>query len=256
MPSYDDLFVNDDLNNSRENRLNHVLFGLFLKAEYREQILSRLKILEDAIIYKPAYLHWGGRPDFAIESYDGETIGYIEVELDKNQEQLDDYRRKAGVPVYSFGRAKKDHEITLKQLVEIGEAILDEDPAPQFNLMVKHLAKQVKESSRVRHGGSVRPIGDRQLQTPVGKALVTAGMVNWGTDPAFRPGRLYGRASGPNGISARVFSQKSSDKTLSLFYITGGRAVVNFVNYTCLIDYLPNTTAADNSGRFRNARAH
>ena len=109
--------------------------------------------------------------------------------------------------------------------------------------MVKHLAKQVKESSRVRHGGSVRPIGDRQLQTPVGKALVTAGMVNWGTDPAFRPGRLYGRASGPNGISARVFSQKSSDKTLSLFYITGGRAVVNFVNYTCLIDYLPNTTA-------------
>ena len=240
MPSYDELFVNDDLNNSPENRLNHVLFGLFLKDEYREQILSRLEIFEDAIIYKPTDRPWGGRPDFAIESYDGETIGYIEVELDKNQQQLDDYRGKAGVPVYSFGRAKKDHEITLQQLVEIGEAMLDEDPAPQFNLMVKHLAKQVKESSRVRHGGTVRPIGDCQLETPLGKALVTAGMVNWGTDAAFRPGRFYGRASGPNGISARVFSSKSSDRTISLFYVTGGRAVVNFVNYTRLIDYLPN----------------
>ena len=44
MPQDDDLFVNDDLNNSAENRLNHVLFGLFINRHFREHVLQRLGI--------------------------------------------------------------------------------------------------------------------------------------------------------------------------------------------------------------------
>ena len=56
MPSDEDLFINDDLKNSLENRLNHVLFGLFLNDRYRREVLRCLGITEDAVIYKPSNL--------------------------------------------------------------------------------------------------------------------------------------------------------------------------------------------------------
>ena len=78
------------LENSLENRLNHVLFGLFLNDHYRREVLQRLGVTGDAVIYKPCNLPGGGGPpDFVIESLDGRITGYIEVELDKNPEQLD-----------------------------------------------------------------------------------------------------------------------------------------------------------------------
>ena len=241
MPSEDDLFVNDDLSNSAENRLNHVLFGLFLKDEYRRAVLQRLAVAEDAIIYKPTNQPWG-RPDFAIESNGGKILGYIEVELDKNLAQLKGYRDLAGVPVYSFGRAEEDHSITLEELVKIGIDILKEDPAPQFSLMVKHFRKQVQEAAGVRKSAPPMPV-QAQLETPLGKALLKAGMVQWGEGPV-RPGKLFGRTHRRDGISVRVFSPKSSGRTVGLFHITGGRREVRFASYSHLAQYLPDKRAA------------
>ena len=42
MPTDEELFINDDLENSLENRLNHVLFGLFLNDHYRREVLRCL----------------------------------------------------------------------------------------------------------------------------------------------------------------------------------------------------------------------
>ena len=181
MPHDDDLFVNDDLNNSAENRLNHVLFGLFLNDRYRREVLRLLGVTENSVIYKPVDRSWG-RPDFALKSYEGETVGYIEVELDKDEEQLERYRSNAGVSVYSFGRLERDHDLTLDQLVEIGKDVAGRESTPQLDLMVRHLAKQVSEASAFRKGSSPGPV-QSQLDTPLGKALVKAGMVNWRDEP-------------------------------------------------------------------------
>ena len=238
MPSDDALFVNDDLNNSAENRLNHVLFGLFLKGEYRWEVLDRLGVSKEAIIYKPGNQSWGGRPDFAIESYGGETIGFIESELDKDPVQLAVYRAKAPVPVFSFGRVKEDHDITLQELVEIGQGIVAKDPDPQLHLMVRHLTKQVSEASGVRKSRPPGPVRS-QMETKLGQALVAAGMVNRG-EGLPGPGKFFGQSSGQNGISVRVFSPNSKiRKSASLFYITGGQPIVRFLGYVRLKKYLP-----------------
>ena len=241
MPSDDDIFVNDDLNNSAENRLNHVLFGLFLKDEFRRAILQRLGVSQNAIIYKPSNVWGSQRPDFAIESYDGEKLGYIEVELDKDVKQLCSYKAKAKkeqLEVYSFEREKRDHNITLQQLVEIAKETLTNDRSPQFELMVKHLAKQVKESEGVRKNLPPQPVQPGQLETTLGNRLLEAGMVNWGEEPV-QPDRLYGRTNGPHGISVRAFSPKSNDRTVGVFHITAGRSEVNFASYSHLAEYLP-----------------
>ena len=240
MPHDNDIFVNDDLNNSAENRLNHILFGLFLNDEFRKAILQRLGVIEDAIIYKPANVWGQARPDFAIESFACKTIGYIEVELDKDIGQLTRYKAHAkeeGLEVYSFGRSEDDHSITLKQLVDLAKDVLVEDENPQLDLMVRHLEKQVRESEGVRKSrpGPVQT----QLETPLGEALLGAGMVNWGEERRGQPGKLYGRSNGPHGISVRVYSPKSGDNTVMVFHITAGRSEVNFAVYSHLEEYLP-----------------
>ena len=244
MPRDDDIFVKDDLNNSAENRLNHVLFGLFLKDKFREAVLRRLEITQPAIIYKPTNVWGQERPDFAIESYDGEKLGYIEVELDKDNEQLtryQDHARKEGLEVYTFWREEreeKDRNITLQKLVEIAKDALNEDRNPQFELMVRHLEKQVRESEGVRKNPPPGPV-QSQLETLLGERLLGAGMVNWGEEPV-QPGKLYGWAKGPHGISVRVFSRQSKDyKTVGLFNILGGQEMVRFASYRHLARYLP-----------------
>ena len=239
MPSDDDLFINDDLKNSAENRLNHVLFGLFLHEEYRSTVLRELGAAEDSVIYKPIDRPWG-RPDFAVESGD-QIVGYIEVELDKDEPQLARYRENAGVPVYSFERVEREGDrrtIGLKKLVEIGNNAARKDPAPQLKLMVRHFAKQVKGSEGNRKTSPPGPV-QAQLDTRLGKALLKAGMINWGQEPV-RPGKVFGRTNRENGFSVRVFSQKANDKTVSVFHITAGREEVRFSSYRHLEDYLPN----------------
>ena len=244
MPSDDDLFIGDQLDKP-ENRMNHVLFGLFINNEYRREILRQLDMSENAIIYKPKDQIWGGtsaRPDFAIESYDGRILAYIEVELDKDPAQLDRYRRHAGVPVYSFGREDRDHNITLQTLVKIAEDISEEGPDPQFVLMVRHFAKQVSEASGIRKSPPRGPVKAEMLKTPLGKALTTAGMVNWGEDAPKR-GRFYGWTRGPNGLGVGVFSRQSNDKIVSLFYLQAGRPIIHFRSYSRLVEYLPDRRA-------------
>ncbi len=251
MPAENDLFVNDDLKNSAENRLNHVLFGLFLHDGYRREILGRLGLGGDAIIYKPSDRPWG-RPDFAIESQSGETLGYIEVELDKDLAQLNRYRDCAEVPVYSFGRGREDHNITLQDLVDIGKGAAEEGSTPQFRLMTRHLAKQVRESAGYRKNSASAPV-QAQLNTPLGRALERAGMVNWVGIRRGQECQFYGRTNGRNGISVRVYAPKPNDKTVSLFNITKGRPIVEFSGYAHLSAYLPHHvrgTALDRWGEF------
>ena len=49
------------------------------------------------------------------------------------------------------------------------------------------------------------PISKEAAKTPLGRALLAAGAVNWG-DENVRPDKVFVRAYGPEGISARVFS--------------------------------------------------
>ena len=239
MPSNDDLFINDDLDRSSENRLNHVLFGLFLNDDFRQSVLEHLAMPQDSVIYKPTDRSWG-RPDFAIEGPNGTTAGYIEVELDQDQVQLQKYKAGAGVvPIFSLGRhSHQGHEITLEELVDMACAAAIDEPSAQLKLMVRHLQKQVYESGGAR--SQPTEISPPSLETPLGKALVDGGMVNWEDEPTKGPGKVYGMAYSTEGISARVFSPVAADHTVSVFFQTKGRPVICFASYEHLVRYLPN----------------
>ena len=154
--------------------------------------------------------------------------------MDKDPEQLAVYRAHAKAPVFSFGRDAEDHNVTLEKLIEIGWDSTKADPSPQLNLMVRHLAKQVSESQKYTHPGPVT----NQLVAPLGMKLREAGMVNWGEEPV-GPGKLFGSANGPDGISVRVFSEKAQERTVSVFHITSGQPVVRVAAYEHLSQYLP-----------------
>ena len=187
MPQDDDLFVNDDLNNSAENRLNHVLFGLFINRHFREHVLQRLGVPDASTFFKPANRPWR-RPAFAIESSTGALEAYVEVELDKNEAQLERYKANAGVAVYSFGRHSDDNNITLDQLVEIAKQVSQREPDPQWNLMVRHFTKQVDESAKHRSTSTLARV---QLESELVSALREAGMVNL-VEVTARPGGFTG----------------------------------------------------------------
>lgn len=236
MPSDDDLFINDDLDNSLENRLNHVLFGLFLNDDFRESVLQRLELPRDSVIYKPTTRPWG-RPDFAVEAPDGTTAGYIEVELDQDQEQLQRYKAGAEALIFSFGRhAHQGHRITLDGLVKLARDAAKTNPSAQLQLMVRHLAKQVKGSRGVRR--HIGPIGPEALKTPLGQALRAARMVNWDEEP-LGSGKVFGRAQGPLGISVIVSSEVAPGKPVNPFFQRSGEPMVRFLGYEELAEDLP-----------------
>ena len=159
------------------------------------------------------------------------------MELDQDQAQLQRYKGGAEVPVFSFGgHVDQGHQFTLDELVEQAWEAANENPSAQLKLMVRHLEKQVKES----RGGRppVTRVGPKVLETPLGRALVHAGMVNWGDEPVQR-GKVFGRAYGPEGISARVFSTVATERTVNVFYQTKGQPVIRFAGYERLTRYLP-----------------
>ncbi len=231
MPSYEDLFVKDDVTNSEENRLNHVLFGLFLDDGFRGSVLECLGLPRDSVIYKPTTWRPSGlRPDFAVEAPDRTTAAYIEVELDQDSEQVRRYREEAedGVPVFSFGRAAhQGHQITLDGLVKLAQDAAQANVSAQLDVMVMHLQKQVDESRGGR--GHPGPISPEALQTPLGRALRAGGMVNWGEERP-RPGKFFARAQSQHGISVCVASEVSPGKPVTPFYVQSGRAVC-FLGY-------------------------
>ena len=91
--------------------------------------------------------------------------------------------------------------------------------------------------------GEYMPI-QNQRYTPLGRALFEAGMVDWGEEP-IQPGGFFGRTNRPDGLSVRVFSRQSSDRTVSLFHITGRQPEeVRFSSYDHLAEYLPDNKRA------------
>ena len=235
----DDIFLNENLNHP-ENRINVALFGLMTQDWLRVWFLDELGLPTDAVVYPPVN-DSGVRPDVKVVGSDGETLGWIEVELGTNPAQVAEYRNRLTEPVKAvWGRRHHGGDLSLE---EIAERLAAEKGLPrQVQLNVQHLHDQIIQGlSGFSSSSSVRAeVSDEMREHPL-----VAGLANrlgdhlQFTTGSVPTGYLKADTTKPQGFSLRVNSRASSSGTLSVLAISGGRPNVIVPARAKLDRYLP-----------------
>ena len=240
-----DLFLHEDLGKS-ENRVNAALFALMQQNWFRQWFLKKLGLPIDAIVYPPTNRN-GRRPDLKAISPTGETLAWIEVELNKDVEQIRDFQcRFRPDPVKAlWGRRSHSGDLSLEEIVERLER--ETDIHPQIAVNTQQLVELIREGLQDHSSSPGRSALSPEMRAhPLVRELVK--LLNdkilfelGGNEPP-PPGYLKAdTTSTPNnrGFSLRVYSPKSSDKTLSIMSISTGRPRVDFPSLPKLESYLP-----------------
>lgn len=238
----DDLFIREDISKP-ENRINLALFSLMQQDRIREWLLAKLGLPTDAVVYPPKGRH-GLRPDLKVVRACS-TLAWIEVELGKDEEQTERYRRAFAEPVKTiWGRKIDGGDLSLD---EVADYLAEQTSLPpQVVVNVKHLRKLIKNgmgqhSSSPGRGDVSEEMWEHPLVAGLRKLLGDK------LEPRRTGGVQIGylradttATSNNQGFSLRVRSTKSSDGTVSVMNITSGRLEVAFPSSARLRKYLPN----------------
>jgi len=106
-----------------ENRVNLTLFHLLMNRDVKDFIFSKLKLDPECVVYPAPNLTTEefdtiDRPDFKIEQH-GQLVGYIEVELGKDDAQVEKYKNKTvdHIVVYSiYGKISDGGDLSLEEI--------------------------------------------------------------------------------------------------------------------------------------------
>ena len=246
MRRVEDLFLHEYLGRS-ENRVNVALFSLMQQRWFREWFLETLSLQSDAIVYPPTNRN-GLRPDLKVIDPNGRTLAWIEVELGSNARQLEDYRNTYPEEVKAlWGKRSYRGDLSLEELVERVERESKLDP--QIAVNAQQLADLIREAltdytSSPGRSALSPEMRDHPLVAGLDDLLGSRILYNLGGNTRPPPGYLKANTTDtPNnrGFSLRVYSpkSKSSDKTLSIMSISGGRPRVYFPSLQKLQSYLP-----------------
>ncbi|MXY20260.1 MAG: hypothetical protein F4Y49_02875 [Dehalococcoidia bacterium] len=241
MKSFEDsqIFTNEDTSKP-ENRVNLALFSLMPQDWLREWFLEKLNLPPDSILYPPTN-EQGARPDLKVETPDGSTTAWIEVELGTNVEQIEDYRSRYREPIKSvWGRRDHGGDLSLEEIRDFLSRRVGSLPR-QTEVNVRHLRKLIKDgldghsvsqertevSEKVRCHPFVVGLEERLGD----KLKFTRGRIN--------PGELKADAIMEDGFSLRAFSPVSTTGSVFLLNIRGGSQQAKFPNKLWLEKYLP-----------------
>lgn len=246
MRRVEDLFLHEYLGRP-ENRVNVALFSLMQQHWFREWFLEKLALPNDAIVYPPTNRS-GLRPDLKVIDSDGRTLAWIEVELDSNTRQLEEYRNTYPEEVKAlWGRRSHCGDLSLEELVERIERESKLDP--QIAVNAQQLADLIREALECHRSSPGRSalspeMRDHPLVAGLADLLGPRILYDLGGNERPPPGYLKANTtdtSNNRGFSLRVYSPKSKspDKTLSIMSISGGRPRVYFPSLRKLQSYLP-----------------
>lgn len=237
----DDMFIREDISKP-ENRINLALFSLMQQDRIREWLLTKLGLSTDAVVYPSKGRH-SFRPDLKVVRASS-TLAWIEVELGKDEDQVERYRGTFPEPVKTICGKKNDGgDLSLEEV----DDYLDEQMSltPQVVANVKHLRELIKDGLG-QHSSSP---GRGDVSEEMWEHPLVAGLRKFLGDrlEQHRTGSVpngYLRAdttdtSNNQGFSLRVRSTVSSGGTLSVMNITAGRSEVAFPSRARLRKYLP-----------------
>lgn len=247
----DDIFIREDLSRP-ENRINVAMFGLMTEPRFASWLLARLGMPATAVLYPPqntANDGGAGRPDFVIRSaFDGDVIGYVEVETVKNTEQIERFRRMfPTLPVVAlWGRPGDGCDLSLEEVAAFLETASRWESA-QSRINADHLRLLIRDALAGARSSTARAqVGSSMWESPfvLGLRDVLGDRLERTGSPNLHPRdiRIDTTDSGPTnmGFSIRVYSPKSSrGKSVSILNRSGGRPSIRFSSKAWLRYYLP-----------------
>lgn len=233
-----------------ENRVNITLFHLLMIDDVRNYIVSKLRLSNNCVIYPAPNLeteefHTLDRPDYKIEE-NGKLTGYIEVELGKDIEQVEKYKRKSkeDVEVYSiFGKISDGGDLSLEEiyyhLLEI-QKIVPRNVQKYWSVeLLLRLIKYYVIDGNFNSNNKRTTISDKMRSSEIISQLYNY----FGEDKikdggSIERGKVLLNTVGKGGFSLRVYSRHSSDNSFSLMNRTGGGEAIYFPSYIKLQKYI------------------
>ena len=234
MPVLNDLFLHEYLGNT-ENRVNVALFALMQQHWFRRWFVERLGLPLDAIVYPPTQRK-ARRPDLKVVDTDGDLLALVEVELDKDTSQADDYRRRFGPDTIKtvWGTPAHGGDLSLKEIA--GQLKGQRGLHPQVAANVQQLVQLIEEGLQGRstapgRGELSREMRDHDLVVRLCDLLGNRIRFDLAGNRPPPPGYLKADTTATDnnlGLSLRVYSPKPANKTVSIMSMSGGRETVYF----------------------------
>jgi hypothetical protein len=235
-----------------ENRVNITLFHLLMINDLRGFIFSKLQLDDGCIIYPAPNLETEefattDRPDFKIEK-NGQLVGYIEVELGKDIEQVKKYDSKTpvNIRIYTiFGKQSDGGNLSLEEIYYYLKSIQNGIPHNtqiywSVNLLLNLIKYYVIDGNF--HSNNKRvSISENMRNTLLIETIYEKiGAENILEAGKIEKGKILLNTVGEGGFSLRVFSRVATDNSFSLMNRTGGREIIYFPSYTKLRKYISN----------------
>jgi hypothetical protein len=236
-----------------ENRTNLALLSIFQINEVRSFFLGKLKLSDKCLIYPSPNLEneefsTSLRPDFVIKNIEGEEVGYVEVELGpENNSQIKNYEANIkNCKVYSIvgKRNYSPSALSLEELYNYITGIIDKYSLTQkgvsldlFCMLVKYYVIDGNYKTNISRAGL-----SKEMYSSI---LIQKVFSKFGDDTIIKaggrliPGKLKIDTISKNGFSLRVFSRKSTSRSLSLMSRSKGCDVIDFPSLKKLKKYIP-----------------
>ena len=221
----------------------------------------KLELAKDAVVYPAKTQKEHQRPDFRAAAPDGKSRAWIEIELSKNQEQLERYQKVFAPDIVKsvWGAPEHGGNLSLKEIADfVDERMGTETLADQVAVNARHLRDAINTALEEHSAAQDRAAVSGKMR---GHSLVTE-LENWfGSQLLFDLGSserpLSGQlkadttTNGDNGFSLRVRRYDDKPGTVSLLNITSGTDRVYFPSKLRLSKCLPlHDGAIDNYVRF------
>lgn len=235
------LFVREDVNKP-ENRVNLALFGCLNIEAFRREFLKLLGLPASATIFPPQNVVGAGgsiRPDFCICDM-GFVIGWIEVELGSNEQQLNRFRSELVEKVIAvWGIPAPSPSVKLREIGVLARS-LGAEMGGQQRIALKHLVGVVDDGLSGYRGQTRTRVSEQMASSDFYAALskLVGGIkliTNYNP-----PGFVYADTVSEKGFSIRVASpiSKTSGGTVAVVSRSAGRLYLEFNSRAHLAQYL------------------
>jgi hypothetical protein len=245
-----DIFVTED-SAKPENRINLSIFACCGIDLFRTWLAEQLGLPSTTVFYPPVNQHPVGRPDFVAVNA-GAVVGWIEVEVAKNEDQLAGYvAHFADERVFSVcGVGESD-----LALVEIGRRAAEIEKQTidlQSNWHLRHLSKLINHELSVGRNSTPAVVLTAQARNREWVSALLSALSDLGTKVQLEkvsgqvpPGvvRFNSRSSGGSGVSVKVRASRTSSGVAILFQ-RSSQPFVSLNSADHLNKYLPAQKAA------------